>query len=262
MGKVYASSDWHGCLAPAQKVLDFLQPDDKLYFLGDAIDRGDHGYQIMTKLLNDPRVVYMRGNHEQMMLEAVEHMIKYGIEEFQFLCMDDNWIEGNGGIKTLKDMNWGKGIDLPFLYKKIRLMPFLCHYTSKNGNGIILEHAGYTPDKLGEDLDFNHDPVWDRSHFYDGWTGTENMYLVHGHTPVQYLKFGYGYYGQDPLTREDLELNKNHWDEPSAHYVPEVIRYCDGHKFDIDMCTIVSGRIALLDLDTFEVIYFDEGEKE
>ena len=129
MGKVYASSDWHGCLAPAQKVLDFLQPDDKLYFLGDAIDRGDHGYQIMTKLLNDPRVVYMGGNHEQMMLGAIEHMIKYGIEEFQFLGMDDNWIEGNGGIKTLEDMNWGKGIDLPFLYKKIRLMPFLCHYT-------------------------------------------------------------------------------------------------------------------------------------
>ena len=260
MGKVYASGDWHGCLVPAQKVLDFLQPDDKLYFLGDAIDRGDHGYQIMTKLLNDSRVVYIRGNHEQMMLEAVEDMIKYGIEEFQFSCMNDNWIEVNGGIKTLEDMNWGKGIDLPFLYKKIQLMPFLCHYTSKSGNGIILEHAGYTPDNLGEVLHLNHDPVWDRSHFYDNWTGTENMYLVHGHTPVQYLKFNYGYNGQEPFTQEDLKFKRT-WDLNST-YKPEVIRYCDGHKFDIDMCTIVSGRIALLDLDTFEVIYFDEGEKE
>ena len=65
MGKVYASSDWHGCLAPAQKVLDFLQPDDKLYFLGDAIDRGDHGYQIMTKLLNDPRGRYELGKRNR-----------------------------------------------------------------------------------------------------------------------------------------------------------------------------------------------------
>ena len=157
-------------------------------------------------------------------------------------------------------MNWGKGIDLLFLYKKIQLMPFLCHYTSKSGNGIILEHAGYTPDNLGEVLHLNHDPVWDRSHFYDNWTGTENMYLVHGHTPVQYLKFNYGYNGQEPFTQEDLKFKRT-WDLNST-YKPEVIRYCDGHKFDIDMCTIVSGRIALLDLDTFEVIYFDEGEKE
>ena len=38
---------------------------------------------------------------------------------------------------------------------------------------------------------------------------------------------------------------------------PEIIRYCSGHKFDVDMCTIASDRISLLDLDTFEVIYFD-----
>ena len=85
------------------------------------------------------------------------------------------------------------------------------------------------------------------------------MYLVHGHTPVQYLKFDYGYNGQEPLSKEDLKFKRT-WDL-NAIYKPEVIRYCDGHKFDIDMCTIVSGRIALLDLDTFEVIYFDEGEK-
>lgn len=262
MGRVFASADWHGCLAPAQKVLDFLQPDDKLIFLGDAIDRGDHGYQIMTKLLYDPRVTYIMGNHESMMLEAIEHMIRYGIEDYSYSGLDDIWIYGNGGEKTLKDMRWGKGVNLPCLYKKIKEMPFICDYTSKDGKKIILEHAGFTPNKHGEWTD-RHDPVWDRDHFYDNWTGTENMYLVHGHTPVQYLKFEYGYYGQEPLTKEDLELNKNHWDEPSVHYVPEVIRYCDGHKFDIDMCTIVSGRIVLLDLDTFEVIYFDdEGEEK
>ena len=43
---------------------------------------------------------------------------------------------------------------------------------------------------------------------------------------------------------------------------PEVIRYCDGHKFDIDMCTIASERIALIDLDTFEIKYFDKKVRE
>lgn len=262
MGRVFVSADWHGCLDPAQKVLDFLQPDDKLYFLGDAIDRGPHGYKIMTKLLNDPRVEYLMGNHEAMMLEAIEHMITYGLNDYQFYGMDDNWLYGNGGIKTFEDMNCGIGIDLPKLYKNIKNMPTYAILTLKDKK-IILEHAGYTPDKDGRVKWDNkhHDPVWDRDHFWDPWSGAEDMYLIHGHTPVQYLQFEYGYYDRPKLTKEELQL-KITWDI-KGKYTPQVICYCNGHKFDIDMCTIVSGRIALLDLDTFEVIYFDdEGEEK
>ena len=43
MRKVYASSDWHGCGYQANKILNYLQPEDKLYFLGDATDRGLQG---------------------------------------------------------------------------------------------------------------------------------------------------------------------------------------------------------------------------
>ena len=94
MGKVYASSDWHGNGELAIKVLNYLQPDDKLYFLGDAIDRGPHGYQIMTQLLEDKRVIYMLGNHEQMMLEAIQHMIKYGLDNgYTFRAIDDQTFE-------------------------------------------------------------------------------------------------------------------------------------------------------------------------
>lgn len=258
MGKVYASSDWHGNGELAIKVLNYLQPDDKLYFLGDAIDRGPHGYQIMTQLLKDERVIYMMGNHEQMMLEAIQHMIKYGLEDYSYSGIDNIWLYGNGGIKTFEDMNYGRGINLIYLYKKIKNMPFVCQYTSKNGKNIILEHAGYTPDKNGEVKWENkhHDPVWDRDHFYDNWSGANNMYLIHGHTPVQYLKFEYGYNGKPPLTTEEIQI-RNTWDSPGV-YKPEVISYCSGHKIDIDMCTIVSGRVALLDLDTFRIIYFDE----
>ena len=42
---------------------------------------------------------------------------------------------------------------------------------------------------------------------------------------------------------------------------PKIIRYCSGHKFDIDMCTISTNRVMLLDLDTFEEIYFDVQEE-
>ena len=257
MGRVFASSDWHGCGTVANKILDFLKPDDKLYFLGDAIDRGPDGFKIMTKLLNDDRVVYIKGNHEEMMFKTIEHMIQYGIEEFLFQGNgeDDIWIYGNGGETTLNDMNWGKNINLIKLYHQIKNIPFISQYVSKDKKIIILEHAGFTPDKNGKEQ-YNHNPFWDRGHFYDAWSGAENMYLIHGHTPVQYLKFEYGYYKCPKLTKEELQL-KNTWDIESK-YQPQVIQYCEGHKFDIDMCTIISKRIALLDLDTFEIIYFDE----
>ena len=126
-----------------------------------------------------------------------------------------------------------------------------------------MEHAGYTPFDVPHR---SHDPLWDREHFYDKWdTGferdgldPENTYLVHGHTPVQYLRLMYGYNGMEPFTENEIKHKRDwYWDGNEKVIIPEVIRYTDGHKFDIDCCTIVSGRIALLDLDTFEVIYFD-----
>ena len=46
MNKVYATSDWHGAdIELIDKVFNFLGPKDKLYFLGDAIDRGGYGYE-------------------------------------------------------------------------------------------------------------------------------------------------------------------------------------------------------------------------
>ena len=49
---------------------------------------------------------------------------------------------------------------------------------------------------------------------------------------------------------------KDNWYDEKNPYIPDVLFYCNGHKIDIDLCTIVSNRIALLDLDTFEVKYF------
>jgi len=54
---------------------------------------------------------------------------------------------------------------------------------------------------------------------------------VHGHTPVQYV-----------MQDEKYE---------------EILKYCNNHKIDIDMGTYVSNITVLLDLDTFEPIYFN-----
>ena len=65
---VYACADLHGCYWAWEKIKKILQPYDILYFLGDANDRGEDGWQIIKELLDDNRVIYLIGNHECMFL--------------------------------------------------------------------------------------------------------------------------------------------------------------------------------------------------
>ena len=261
MGNVYASADWHGCGTIADKVLNELKPDDKLYFLGDAIDRGKDGIYILEKLLNDPRVAFIKGNHEELMQQAVPYLMSDDFHHSGDFDIND-WFS-NGGSETWDTLCKMPNDKINKIIKKVRHLPLELTYKSPLGHTVIMEHAGYTPFVPSHR---HHDPLWDREHFMDIWTyedpivhkNIENTYLVHGHTPVQYLKFYYGYNGQKQFTKEEMIKKQkfkcgygdfNVWD-------PHVIRYCDGHKFDIDLCTIESNKIVLLDLDTFERTYF------
>ena len=58
-----------------------------------------------------------------------------------------------------------------------------------------------------------------------------------------------------------MEIKRQWFENGIVDWKPTIVRYCDGHKFDIDMGTIASDRIALLDLDTFEEYYFDKENK-
>jgi hypothetical protein len=265
-GRVYASADWHGCWHVAKKVLDYLQPEDTLYYLGDATDRGESGVKIFQTLISDSRVKMIKGNHDQMMADAIpfvwreiEDINYYGGHGYSL------WYQ-NGGDKTAKDF-WKMTKEEVYAIKEaVDKMPTELRYISPTGHTVIIEHAGYTPFDIPHR---SHDPLWDREHFHDKWVSgsgaseiTRDTYLIHGHTPVQYLKFMYGYNGEQPLTKEEIK-QKQEWLHPKKEtfdWKPTILRYCDNHKFDLDMCTIASDRIALLNLDTFEEIYFDGEE--
>jgi serine/threonine protein phosphatase 1 len=258
MGKVYASFDWHGCGKVAQQVLDFLNPDDTLYYGGDVIDRGPDGLMLFDKLIERPNTIFIKGNHEAMMANSIPAISK-DIKNHQ--CFYDIWNYNlwfrNGGYETAKPFLKMTAQEILKYKNIIDKMPTEVRYESPKGHTVILEHSGYTPFDIPHR---SHDPLWDREHFYDKWReGHDDTYLVHGHTPVQYLRLMYGYDGMEPLTAHERK-HKLTWHLEKNLIIPEVIRYCSGHKFDIDMCTIVSRRIALLDLDTFETIYFDEEE--
>lgn len=268
MGRVFASADWHGCLNLVQQVLNFLKPDDILYFLGDCCDRGPDGIKILDIIMNDPRIKMIKGNHDEMLREALPYIRAEIININEYYGDKYELWYLNGGRATGEDLMLHYTPDqmLEFI-NFLNKLPTELKYKSPAGHTVIMEHAGYTPFDIPHR---SHDPLWDREHFYDNWTSgsgaseiARGTYLVHGHTPVQYLKYEYGYNGQKQLTKEEIKY-KHTWyldeNERESIPAPTIIRYCDNHKFCIDMCTIASGRIALLDLDTFEEIYFDKGK--
>ena len=256
MGKTYCSSDWHGYWDIAKQILDYLEPDDTLYFLGDAADRGPDGVKIIQAIIEDPRIKMIMGNHDEMMHDAIRYI------DNNYSNFDCSLWAINGGNSTYDALLNLTKEERNKIALFIEHLPLTYFYNSLKGN-IIMEHAGYTP--YSPYLK-RHEPLWDRTHFDDDWPNKEdakNVYIIHGHTPVQYLKFYYGCNGCPTLTKEEMEaklLFKNNL--PNETWKPTILHYCDGHKIDLDMCTIDSGRIALLNLDTFEEIYFDRKEND
>lgn len=264
-GKTYCSSDWHGCRVPAKKLLNYLQPEDTLYYLGDAIDRGNDGVELMNILMNRPNTIYLLGNHESMMQEYLSNI---AVDQKAWIDSATTLWFSNGGDKTYSALPTDPDT-LTKYYTYISKMPKEAIYTSSAGHTVILEHAGFSP-FIGSYKLKMHDPLWDRDHFRDKWStgkdykglNPETTYLVHGHTPVQYLQYEYGYRSMpEKETKKDFvgkrQFLQNIVLDGEEIIKPEVLRYCDNHKFCVDMCTIVSNRVALLDLDTFETTYFD-----
>lgn len=67
---IYCMSDIHGHYDRYQQMLQTISfsDEDVLYVLGDAIDRGPQGVDVVRDIMSRSNVVFLRGNHEQMCL--------------------------------------------------------------------------------------------------------------------------------------------------------------------------------------------------
>ena len=229
---VYVFSDLHGNYSLWEQIRDFMGPDDRAYCLGDCADRGPDGLRIMEEVYNDPRITYIRGNHEDMMLNAIRRPDSYS-EELRL------WM-WNGGEPTL--LAWLDEIDNTKWIRRIMDMPIYAQYINTSGNIIWMCHAGFGGGNHPEDME-TRDLIWDRTHIYEvKWYGAENEFIVHGHTPIQYLV--------SEMNERDRFFDNN--PEEDWEYTPEAIYYCEDHKIDIDLGTYMSNQAILMDLDTAE----------
>ncbi len=93
--RTFAIGDIHGCDVAFEHVLQLIEPttDDTIVVLGDAIDRGPNSaavIELLVALDQDLNLVFVLGNHEQMMFEAMET----GLEGSMWMM--------HGGVPTLE----------------------------------------------------------------------------------------------------------------------------------------------------------------
>ena len=87
-GKTYVVGDIHGMYGSYMEVMKKMTSKDHLIILGDIIDRGTGGIQIIQDIMkrkqnkqNNPEITFMLGNHEMQFLETVKTMIQRGLHK-------------------------------------------------------------------------------------------------------------------------------------------------------------------------------------
>lgn len=80
---IYVTSDLHGCSVDSfQQFLSRagFRKEDYLFVLGDVIDRGENGAQLLLWLTEQPNMELILGNHEALLL-ACEFLLEEVTDE-------------------------------------------------------------------------------------------------------------------------------------------------------------------------------------
>ena len=189
----YAVSDIHGHYDKYSAMLRSmnLRPDDTLYVLGDAVDRGPEPMKVLTDMMSRPNVIPILGNHEFMAAYCLRFLAREITDE-AIAALDgarlaalSEWLDpANGGQATLDDFRRLSPED------RLNVLDYLGDFSlyevaSTGGNDYVLVHAGlagFSPDRPLED--YRPDElILGRADY--GRTYYPDRYLVTGHTPTR-----------------------------------------------------------------------------
>jgi len=186
----YVMSDIHGNMDKFQKMLRQirLRPWDRLYILGDVIDRGPDGVEILKYIMRHKNFTLIKGNHEMYMCQAIcQESSEITDEVLDIFAI---WFD-NGGKVTYEALLQE---DKP---EASRIVSFVDESKSYirltvRGKEYFLVHAGlfWNPEfdldkilSLNERLGFLYEI---RNGFLDR-TVKMPFTVIAGHTPAKYL---------------------------------------------------------------------------
>ena len=177
----WAIGDVHGCARTLDALLARLDagPDDELVFVGDYVDRGPDSFSVIERVLRlqadadagrGPRIVALRGNHDQMMLDHIDDTGHYEL-----------W-RANGGLTTLDSYARAGHTQIPDAHVAFLRATMLVYDTPE----AVYVHAGLDSRRSVAEQIADPDPdtvMWTRDHLnvpHDAWEKP----VVCGHTPV------------------------------------------------------------------------------
>lgn len=218
----YLVSDIHGQFLAFQKALQEVsfspEQGDRLYVLGDMIDRGPESREVLQNLFAlrqsyPHQVILLKGNHEQMLEDWLRGQGN-----------PDIYLRYNGGDATIRSflgndplrrsfVSGTPSSDIqeaarhailsryPDLLPLLSTLPLYVELPADAQSGApaaLLVHAGI---RVGIPLSQQRrdDLLWIREPFYEQYDG--NLPIVFGHTPVDKLP---GYRGPGPWRRGAL----------------------------------------------------------
>ncbi len=180
MGKLYAVGDIHGSLTHLTRLVEIVpfEPEDRIIFMGDYIDRGPDSRGTVAFLLEFrrkfPRSVFLRGNHEEMFEDFLHRSGQFSPGIFLL----------NGGSETLRSYGLdpeepAMARDFPADHLKFLFGTDLMH----REEGLLFVHAGIRPGVPLEKQD-REDLLWIREEFFLR-EHTLGLTVVFGHTPLR-----------------------------------------------------------------------------
>ena len=234
----YVISDLHSHLDILKRFIADINPEDRVFCLGDAIDKGPDGIRVLDYIRTSDQITMLLGNHELMMIEFLKARRKYtqsfrsrlGIfsGDYNYLDKKSLWLDWNGGQSTFDDF-----MSLPVsqqmeIENYLNSLPVLLNLTVGDRD-FVLVHA-FPANFDGRDIyylesgDDVNEYVWTREpHFH-----IEGKTVVTGHTIVQY------YFGKNEVET-------------------------DGQWYDIDLGLAMNSavsQLAVLCLDDLKVSYY------
>ena len=189
---VYVIGDIHGCYDEFQQMLEvsnFDYVNDKMYFVGDYIDKGKDSYKMLRyidKHTWDKCFFFLRGNHEDEFISYIDLLDsiesdKSKLELCEILHDRSEYFDMYGTVRQLLSMDrMGSGATLSRWANMFRRMP-LHEYFSYNGIRYGIAHAGFTLNKAGKE--FENFTLYAREEALKE-RGRRRSITIVGHTPT------------------------------------------------------------------------------
>ena len=223
----YCISDVHGYYELFCRLLDKIKfgSGDRLYVLGDSVDKGPDSIRLAKLLFSVPNIRCIAGNHEYDFLKYYRSLMRQ-TEDYDLVLARLQEYFSDGSL-----LDWETVDRFDFLPFYVETENFIgVHAGVPLRGGALVPWNGARPEQL----------VYDRNFKEPGLLPRGEKCVLYGHTPVRYLT------GKDEILLYPRSC--------ARHGSADIADYCKVH---LDTGTYLSGILGCFCVDTCRCFYVE-----